>query len=133
MDIYRFFHPHHNPRLFSTPLRQHELCELLQAASELRKAIDRAQQRSERAPSPPILPQHFTDSLKALRFVEHSLETLIDAHPGEAVQELTNLIAERANFPGWEQWLTLVTEQLVNEPESTPVEEQDTMTLRKVG
>ncbi len=49
MDLYRYFHPHHNPRLLRTPLRLQELGELEQAASELKKAIRRAAIRSENA------------------------------------------------------------------------------------
>jgi hypothetical protein len=137
MDIYRFFHPHHNPRLHSTPLRQHELCELLQASGELRKALERAQQRIERKSTPPLLPQHFTDLLRAMHFVESSLETLVDAHEGDSRGELIELIAERADFPGWENWISLVQQQLAGtQPEPASEEGADvppTELLRKVG
>lgn len=112
MDIYRFFHPHHNPRLHSTPLRQQELSELEQAASELRKALERAQQRTTRKPVAPIMPQHFNDILKAMRFVEQSLQTLCDAHPGDSAGVLKDLINERSEFSGWETWTSLLREQL---------------------
>lgn len=112
MDIYRFFHPHHNPRLHSTPLRQQELSELEQAASELLKAIERAMQRTGRKTVPPIFPQHFTDIAKAMRFVVTSLQTLCDAHPGDTPQTLLDLINERSGFSGWETWTSLVKEQL---------------------
>ena len=112
MDIYRFFHPHHNPRLHSTPLRQQELSELEQAASELLKALERAQQRTQRKQVVPILPQHFIDIIKAMRFVVSSLETLCDAHPGDAPGVLLDLIEERSEFSGWENWTALLREQL---------------------
>lgn len=112
MDIYRFFHPHHNPRLHSTPLRQQELSELEQAGAELLKALDRARQRTTRKPVAPILPQHFSDVIKAMRFVVNSLETLCDAHPGDSPQVLMDLIHERSEFSGWEAWTALVQEQL---------------------
>jgi hypothetical protein len=48
MDIYRYFHPHHNPRLRTTPIRLQELNELEEAARELRRAIERAGLRSLR-------------------------------------------------------------------------------------
>jgi len=112
MDIYRFFHPHHNPRLHSTPLRQQEIGELEQAASELLKAIERAQKRTSRKASPPILPQHFNDIMKAMRFVVSSLETLCDAHPGDSLEALYELIQERSEFTGWESWTALLHEQL---------------------
>ena len=113
MDIYRFFHPHHNPRLHSTPLRQQELRELEQAASEIRKALERAMQRCTRKPTAPIMPEHFTDIIKAMRFVENSLQTICDAHHGDAPAVLKELINERSQFSGWEAWTTLLHEQLI--------------------
>ena len=112
MDIYRFFHPHHNPRLHSTPLRQQELSELEQAASELRKALERARNRCERKPIAPIMHQHFTDLLKAIRFVELSLQTLCDSHPGDDLDMLSELIRERSQMKGWEAWTRLLEEQV---------------------
>lgn len=112
MDIYRFFHPHHNPRLHSTPPRQQELSELEQAAAELRKAVDRMQQRATRRPIPPIMSEHFTDILKAMRFVEVSLQTLCDAHPGDSGKELRDLVNERSELTGWDAWTSLIREQL---------------------
>jgi len=112
MDIYRFFHPHHNPRLISTPMRQVELIELEQAASELKKALIRAQIRIEKKPVSPILPSHFTDIIKAMDFVNRSLQTLCDAHPGDSETELAGLVAERSSFSGWENWASLVEQQL---------------------
>lgn len=112
MDIYRFFHPHHNPRLHSTPVRQQELGELEQAAAELRKSLERAKKRAERRPSPPILPEHYTDIIKAARFVEVSLRTLYAAHPGDSKMTLLDIIAERSEFAGWESWASLLREQL---------------------
>jgi len=112
MDIYRFFHPHHNPRLHSTPVRQQELSELEQAAAELRKALERAQQRTVRKPVSPILPSHYVDIIKAMHFVEHSLQTLCDAHPGDTRNHLIDMINERSGFSGWEHWTSLLSEQL---------------------
>jgi hypothetical protein len=112
MDIYRFFHPHHNPRLNRTKLRQQELSELEQSASELRKALERAQQRAEKKPVAPIMPEHFTDLIKAVKFIEASLQTLVDVHPGDTEQDLTDLINERSGFSGWENWTSLLSEHL---------------------
>lgn len=140
MDIYRFFHPHHNPRLHSTPLRQQELSELEQAASELRKALERAQSRTMRKPAGAILPGHFADIIKAMRFVEYSLQTLCDAHPGDPQSVLLDLVNERSGFSGWEAWTSLLKEQLaagisearmsVAEPNA---EESEDFPLRKAG
>jgi hypothetical protein len=118
MHIYRFFQPHHNPRLLSTPLRQLELSELEQAASELRKAIERAQQRTTKRAVPPLMPEHFTDLLKAIRFVESSLQTLCDAHPGDQPHTMLEMIQERQELAGWETWTSLLEEQLVSSHES---------------
>lgn len=112
MDIYKFFHPHHNPKLHTTHLRQQELCELEQAASELRKALERAKERSRRRPRAPIMPEHFGDIIKAMHFVERSLQTLSDAHPGDAAEDLNELISERTQTCGWESWAMLLKEQL---------------------
>ena len=114
MHIYRFFQPHHNPRLLNRPLRQLELGELEQAAAELRKAIERAQQRTERKPVAPIMTEHFTDVLKAMRFVEQSLQTICDAHPGDSPTILLDMINERAELAGWQTWTSLLEEQLVS-------------------
>ena len=132
MDIYRFFHPHHNPRLHSTALRQQELSELEQAAAELLKAVERAQQRARRRPVPPIMPEHFNDLIKALRFVESSFQTLCDAHEGDSRKDMMALINERSEFVGWETWASLVREQLASEKWG----EEDVTTessLRKAG
>jgi len=104
MDIYRFFHPHHNPRLVNTALRYTELSELLQAASELRKALERSQQRTSRRAVPPILPEHFTDVIKAARFIEASMQTLSEAHPGDSADEVQEIASERSSCSGWEAW-----------------------------
>lgn len=120
MDIYRFFHPHHNPRLHSTPLRQQEISELEQAAGELLKAIERAQQRTKRRAIPPIFPEHFTDILKALRFVVTSLQTLNDAHPGDSEEAVNEMIHEREGMSGWEQWINLVSEQVSDALKTAP-------------
>jgi len=104
MDIYRYFHPHHNPRLGNTPIRYTELNELQQAAAELRKAIERAQQRISRQPVPPILPEHCSDIVKAARFIESSLQTLCEVHSGDSNEELEDIAAERSSSAGWEAW-----------------------------
>ena len=112
MDIYRFFHPHHNPRLVCTPIRQIELVELEQAATELRKAIARAKYRIEKKPVNPIQPEHFNDVIKALDYIAKSLQTLCDAHPGDSELDLADLVEERARSSGWETWAALLHEQL---------------------
>ena len=116
MDIYRFFHPHHNPRLSHTALRQQELSELEQAASELLKALQRAQRRTQRRPVARILPEHFNDIIRAMRFAKDSLQLLCDAHPGDSEAEMTELMKERSEFTGWETWTALLKDQLTMAP-----------------
>jgi len=112
MDIYRYFHPHHNPRLNSTPLRQVELVELEQASSELKKALIRARSRLEKGATPPLLPSHMSEVIKAIDFVVNSLQTLCDAHPGDNEEELKKIVEERSPLSGWETWASLLEEQL---------------------
>jgi len=112
VDIYRFFHPHHNPRLLKRALRQQELSELEQAVSEMRKALERCQTRAFRQPVGRIMGEHFADVIKAMRFVENSLQTLCDAHPGDTRADLQDLIQERLGSIGWEKWSELIREQL---------------------
>jgi len=126
MDIYRFFHPHHNPRLHSTPVRQQELSELEQVASELRKALERTRKRTERSDKGRILPSHYEDILKAIRFVEASLETLCDAHEGDSPEDLVDLLAERSQLIGWEAWSSILREQILSDGDFTrPETEED--------
>jgi hypothetical protein len=127
MHIHRFFQPHHNPRLINIAARQIELSELEQVATELCKALERIQQRTARRPVPPLMPAHFNDLIKAMNFVKHSLQTLVDAHPGDAPNTLMELYNERQELAGWETWTSVLKEQFtgsqnhglnVNGPES---------------
>ncbi len=112
MDLYRFFYPFHNPRLNTTPVRQQELCELEQAAGELRKAIERIQRRTVKKSIGAITSEHFDDLVTALKFVEESLQVLTDAHPGDSPAVLQEIIQERATMSGWESWTQLLLEQI---------------------
>ncbi|MCB0339063.1 MAG: hypothetical protein KDD53_05645 [Bdellovibrionales bacterium] len=88
------------------------MSELEQAAAELKKAILRAQQRVSRRPTPPIVPEHFNDIIKAISFVEHSMQTLCDAHESDSPEVLAQLVEERSSYSGWENWSNLLREQL---------------------
>ncbi|MCI5065515.1 hypothetical protein MRY87_07315 [bacterium] len=112
MEIYRYFHPHHNPRLFRTPLRRQEVGELHQASSELRKAIERARLRTERSSSESLSPQLFDDALNAVRVLESSLKSLRDLHEGDSTSAVQSLVEEREGLKGWESWARIVAEQL---------------------
>ena len=112
MDIYRFFHPHHNPRLLKKAVRQVELMELQQASAELRKAVERARQRVGLNPTAKLLPEHFSEIVKALRFAEESLQTLAQTQAGDKPQSMVDFVEERRGLKGWEEWSKLLVEQL---------------------
>lgn len=112
MDLYRYFHPHHNPRLRNVSLRQLELGELEQAAVELKNALVRASVRTEHSPIGGIRAEHFSEILVALDFIIESLATLSTAHPGDDDVTLRQLLEERRNAPGWENWATLLRQRL---------------------
>lgn len=112
MDLYRYFYPHYSPRLRNVPLRLEELSELKLAAEELRKALERAEIRSETAPTPPIRKDHFSEILVAINYVADSLATLEKAHPGDGDKVLEDLLNERKKLPGWEKWAELLQQRL---------------------
>lgn len=115
MDLYRYFHPHHNPRLRIVPLRMQELGELEQAATELERALERAALRADNVPVGPISSEHFEQVLIAARYLVDSLKTLTRAHPGDTPEAMTKLLDERAEAPGWETWARLVRQRLNEE------------------
>ena len=112
VDLYRYFHPHHNPRLRSVPLRLQELGELEQAAKELKKAVKRAEIRSANAPAGPFRQEHFGEVIAALDFLVDSLSTLTNAHPGDSSKTMQDLLREREEAPGWENWSRLLRQRL---------------------
>lgn len=112
MDLYKFFHPHHNPRLNNVAIRYTELSELLQATTELRKALERAQHRTSKAPCEPILPEHFVGAIKASKFLEAALQAISEAHPGDSAEVLREVVRERSNTSGWDAWTRSVEETL---------------------
>ena len=118
MDIYRYFHPHHNPRLRKTPIRLQELNELEEAARELRRAVERAGIRTSASPDSPIIPEHFSELSAALEYVVENLKRLSAAHPGDPVETLEHIWEERKRLPGWETWSRIVKERISGEAES---------------
>lgn len=112
MDLYRYFHPHHNPRLRNKPLRLQELGELEQAALELKKAVKRAEIRAGDAPLGAIKKDHFSQLLVALEYIVESLETLSEAHEGDSEEIMGDLLSERESAPGWENWCRLLKQRL---------------------
>ncbi len=140
MDLYRYFHPQHNPRLKKVPLRLIELGELEQASIELKNALTRAQLRTEHAPVGPINSEHFDDQIVAMNFVIESLETLGKAHPGDDSQTLLAMLQERAKAPGWENWTNLLRQRLEllrpfaqTEQQDNPLKVEDNGKIRKTN
>jgi hypothetical protein len=116
MDLYRYFHPHHNPRLRHTPLRLQELGELEQAARELFRAVRRARIRTGETDSELGLVCSLMETLVC------RLQTLREAHPGDTTAEILQIAHEREETSGWEQWAMLVTERLTAlEPVEPPI------------
>ena len=112
MDLYRYFHPHHNPRLRNTPIRSQELGELQQATIELKNAVKRAEVRAEQAPVGQLHPDHFREIAKALDYVIDSFELIMKNHPEDGEEILQQMVAERQDAPGWESWTRLVQQRL---------------------
>jgi len=117
MDLIRYFHPHHNPRLRSRELRLQEVSELEQAAIELKKALRRAEVRSEAVEKKgetqtPLRKEHFNQLQVAMEYVVESLGTLSQAHPGDETPAMYQLLEERKEAPGWENWARLLKERL---------------------
>ncbi len=119
MDLYSYFQPHHNSKLRSKPLRLQELGELEAAAAELKKSLKRAEIRcqssEEEHPNNPIKKEHFAQIIVALDYVLESLQTLNTAHPGDDTSILEELLEERSNAPGWENWVIMLKRRLETE------------------
>ena len=112
MDLYRFFHPHYNPRLRGVPLRLQELSELHLAAVELTDALKRAELRPAPPPVNELKCRSLGDAIEALGFAIDTLAELIRKHPGDETAIMRQLMRERANAPGWETWTALVRERI---------------------
>lgn len=105
MDLYRYFHPHHNPRLRAVAIRLQELIELRSGAIELRHAVSSSLRRdpeSERLKRVKVL----------LAEVIEELNKATDAHPGDSYDTLLQLMRERRKAPGWENWVSLLESSL---------------------
>jgi len=107
MDLFRYFHPHHNPRLRKVPPRLQELGELELAARELQRAIQRANIRNGESSN-----IEFDEALLSMESVIRTLNNLVHAHPGDSAETIGQLIEERKSIPGWENWARIVRERL---------------------
>jgi len=131
MDLYRYFHPHYNPRLRGVGVRLQELGELEQAAVELCKALERAEIRSEINPVDKVNKERFSEIVHALDFVVNSLRDLTKAHPGDSLEEMHAMLKERSKYPGWENWSRLLKQRLrlIRDSEGREITHFDTQTL----
>jgi len=94
-----------------------EVSELEQGAVELRKALRRAEVRAESVAKKgeaktPIRGEHFNQLLVAMEYIVESLGTLSEAHPGDDTPAMYELLEERKEAPGWENWARLLKERL---------------------
>ena len=115
MDLYKYFQPHHNPRLRSQSIRHQEIGELLEANIELGKACERAFIRQKESPIDAI---NNEDLAKVLNYLHNSLtllEQISENHPGDEDQELEKMIDERKDAPGWESWARILKERFKKE------------------
>jgi hypothetical protein len=111
MDLYRFFHPHHNPRLRSKPLRLQELSELELAARELHRALGRANLRLGSFDS--LVPSDLMVAASdAIELASDLLHQMVDLYPEDSEEDMRTLLEERKTAPGWEAWCNLLTERL---------------------
>ncbi len=126
MDLYRFFHPHHNPRLRQKGLRLQEISELEIAAKELHRALKRASLRMSSSESkisnPEISTQLLDSAADSVELAYEFLQNLTEAHPEDRISDLKNLLEERKSAAGWEAWTNLLTERLrsYNDPNCFP-------------
>jgi hypothetical protein len=111
MDLYRFFHPHHNPRLRNRPVRLQELSELELAAKELYRALERASVRMESQKSD--IPDNLLDSSsEAIELAVELLHQIVEIHPEDSEADMKDMLEERKSAPGWEAWCNLVKERI---------------------
>ncbi len=110
MDIYRFFHPHFNPRLLNIPIRQQELNDLEQAACEFKKASQRLIQRFKRHPLKELKLRRLKKLMRLAENLESELKLLQNEHPGDTPSTLKEMVLERFNCTGWLAWANHVEE-----------------------
>lgn len=109
MDIYRFFHPHHNPRLRNVKLRLQELTEISLAVKEIERVLQRTKRRLSHNPESVTLAE---DTINAINLAYELLETNIRLYPEDSPEDLEIMLGERRDAPGWEAWCKLVESRL---------------------
>lgn len=126
MDLYRFFHPHYNPRLRNRQLRQQELSELGLAAKELLRVLERTLVRLSFPAAHPItslLDSETTNSQEtnSQDGVNKALETL-SSEPAE-----THIIEAGALVKASSEALELAVELLSQAIEGYPEDSEEDM------
>lgn len=111
MDLYRFFHPHHNPRLRRKQLRQQEISELELAAKELLLALKRAALRLNSAEDKEYL-DLLDPAIHSTELAGDFLSSLSEQYPEDKKEDFIDMLKERKNAPGWEAWTRLLYERL---------------------
>jgi len=111
MDLYRFFHPHHNPRLRQKSLRLQEISELELAAKELLRALNRASLRMSSSQTE-ISTQLLDSAADSVELAHEFLKNLVEIYPEDTIIDLRTLLEERKSSAGWEAWTNLLTERL---------------------
>ncbi len=112
MDLYRFFHPHHNPRLRNRAIRLQELSELELAAKELYRALERASIRITASESEAIPASLISASSEAIELAAELLHQMVELQPEDSEEDMKALLEERKSAPGWEAWCILLRERI---------------------
>lgn len=109
MDLYRFFYPHHNPRLRTVKLRLQELTEISLAIKEIGRVLNRSKRRIGADES---YLENMEDTINAIDLAHSIIETTIRNYPEDTPEDLECMLKERIGAPGWEAWCKLVDSRL---------------------
>lgn len=122
MDLFRFFHPHHNPRLKNKRLRLQELSELELAIKEIQRALVRANVR-QTSSNATVASEYIKSSKEAIELALSLISQCIEEYPEDSDQDLYDLLSERKSAPGWEAWTRLLSEKLksITDGSLTPI------------
>ncbi len=110
MDLYRFFYPHHNPRLRVVKLRLQELTEISLAIKEVGRVLNRSKKRLGQ--DTPETLDEMEDTIGAIELAHSIIESMILNYPEDSPEDLESMLKERRNAPGWEAWCKLVESRL---------------------
>lgn len=109
MDLYRFFHPHYNPRLRNVPVRLQELNEISLAIKEISRVLHRT---SRRLGHNIDALNHMESTKEAIELAHNLIESAILTYEEDTQEDLEEMLKERRSAPGWEAWCRLVESRL---------------------